>query len=323
MQGLLLQAETATGARPAMGRRQIETDRVLAAGPGLGNIGPGRGYTGSQETEESEEESMNKVRVRASSLAEFFDCPARWSAKHLDGKRMPSSVPAAVGTAVHKSTAVYDDARMSGDPCTPDDAAELALKYLAEPDEEIDWRGTSMNKAVTVALGVHTRYCVDIAPTRTYYAVETPLPDLPVVFEELGVEILLTGTLDRLICTDKPKVFGVADIKTGARALSQSTGKHRAQLGVYEILASVMLDEMDAGTIDGPGELIQLQTSSQYEVGVSPVVDARSLLLGTDENTGLLTHMARSLASGDFWGNPSSWLCNEKYCPNWATCFYR
>jgi len=31
------------------------------------------------------------IPIRASSLAELFDCPARWEAKNLLGMRMPSS----------------------------------------------------------------------------------------------------------------------------------------------------------------------------------------------------------------------------------------
>ena len=31
------------------------------------------------------------VSIRASSLPELFDCPARWAAKHLRGMRMPMS----------------------------------------------------------------------------------------------------------------------------------------------------------------------------------------------------------------------------------------
>ncbi len=263
---------------------------------------------------------MPEYRVRASSLSEFFDCPARWYAKNIDKQRLPSSVPALIGTAVHKSTAVFDQAALDDAAITPDDAAETLMEHLKDPGEEVDWAGTSLQKAVVIGLGVHTRYCVDVAPTHNYYLIEEPLEDMVVRFDD-DIDIRLTGTLDRMY--ERDGKFGVADLKTGARVLGQSSGKHRAQLGIYELLADELLRKQGSGTIELPGELIQLQTSSNYDVGVVPVHDARTLLLGNDQHKGLLAHVAIALKTGDFWGNPSSWLCSNKYCPAWQTCFYR
>jgi hypothetical protein len=265
--------------------------------------------------------SRDHYYVRASSFARFFDCPKSWFEQNVLGNRMPSSAPATIGTAVHKSTAVFDEARRIDDPITPDDAAEVLMQHLADPGEEVDWAGTSLRKATTIALGVHARYCSDVAPTRDYIAVEQHLDEMTISFDDLDIDITLTGTLDRMF--QKDGKFGVADLKTGARACSQGSGKHRAQVGVYELMADELLRRDGSGTIELPGEIIQLQTSSEYQVAVAPVVGARTLLLGDDQNTGMIAHIARALKTGDFWGNPSSWLCSEKYCPAWTTCFYK
>ena len=37
------------------------------------------------------------VRLRASSLPELFDCPARWEAKHVKNMRLPTSAAAQLG----------------------------------------------------------------------------------------------------------------------------------------------------------------------------------------------------------------------------------
>ena len=72
---------------------------------------------------------MESVAIRASSLSELFDCPARWAAKHLDGLRMPSSGAAQLGTAVHAGTALYDTSRLpGGSPITIDDAAGAVVE---------------------------------------------------------------------------------------------------------------------------------------------------------------------------------------------------
>lgn len=233
---------------------------------------------------------------------------------------MPSTPPSVMGTAIHKSTGVYDASRLLSNAArhlSADDAAEALMQHLRDPGEEVNWDGMNINKACTIALGAHTRYCTEVAPNYKYLAVEEPLNELLIDFDDLGVTIQLSGTLDRLYLKDD--LLGVADIKTGATACSQSSGKHKAQLGAYELLA-----EQKLGTICAqPGLLLQLQTSSNYKVGVTEVVNAKRALLGDADNTGLLTHLARALSLGDFWGNPSSWLCGEKYCPVWADCIYR
>ena len=40
------------------------------------------------------------IPVRASSLSDLFDCPARWEAKNLNNKRLPSCAKARIGTAI-------------------------------------------------------------------------------------------------------------------------------------------------------------------------------------------------------------------------------
>jgi len=263
---------------------------------------------------------MDNYHVRASSISGFFSCPSRWAAAQLEGRTTPSSPPAVIGSAVHASTAVYDESRLDPNKArhlTADDSAEALMQYLKDPGQEVDWSTMNPKKAVTVALGAHTRYCMDIAPLYTYTAVEETLDDLEIEWEEEGISITLTGTLDRLYTIDGKK--GVADVKTGATACSQTTGKHKAQLGCYELLAEHKLGEQ----IELPGQLLQLQTSSNYKVGTAAVNNARIALLGDEHNTGMLTHIARALKTGDFWGNPTSWLCSQRYCANWDFCIYR
>ena len=201
-----------------------------------------------------------------------------------------------------------------------DDAAGFVVNYLQNPPEDVNWGGVSRAEAERRALGVHTRYCNDVAPRLTYEAVELPLQNLSVDFPENGITINLTGTLDRIYTRlNDDKSRGILDIKTGARACTTAPGKHKAQLATYELLAEQTTGE----PITGPGLIGALQTSSDYKVAVHAVEHPRLALLGTDEQPGILQHLARMFASGDFIGNPSSWLCSEKYCPLWKTCIFR
>ncbi len=276
---------------------------------------------------------MKFAAVRASSVAEMFDCPLRWAMKNIEGLRMPASAPARIGTAVHRSTAAYDESRVDGiDFLSIDDAADLVVETIRGDDEEVDWGGVNIDKAIEIGLGCHTKYCSEIGAEMQYAAVELSLSELVVdvpLSEDRNVEITLTGTLDRIRMEAVEEYndagipivkvhHGIADVKTGARAVSQKPSKHKAQLGVYELLAG-----QEGYDIDLPAQILALQTSSNYEAAVHTVPDAALTLLGTEGDPGLLTYMADMIERETFYGNASSILCDEKYCPHWKDCKFR
>ena len=267
---------------------------------------------------------MDSYRVRASSVAAFFDCPLRWATIHLEGKYLPASAPARIGTAVHRSTAAYDQAKLDGEQPTIEDTADVVLDTIRDPDEEVDWGGMPEKKAIEIGIGCHTKYCGQIGRYSSYSHVEQTLEALTVNVPVMGddsVELVLTGTLDRVRVgvAQGSSRYGISDVKTGARAATVSPGRHKAQLGVYELLASQQLGI----AIDLPAEIIGLQTSAKYEAVVHSVPGARDALVGDAESPGLITYMADMLKRETFYGNASSFLCSEKYCPNWQTCKFR
>ena len=276
------------------------------------------------------------IDIRASSIAALVDCPLRGASLALGlVDPLPSTAPACIGSACHEGTAKYDAARINGEKMSVDDAAGFVVDYLKDPGQEVNWGGVSMREAERRALGVHTRYCTDIAPHMAYEAVELPLESLSIEFPENDIQINLTGTLDRIYRgwiefepvvdntvtaeTTAPIRRGILDIKTGARACSQAPGRHKAQLATYELLAELTTGE----SVTAPALIGALQTSSEYRVEVKEVLSPRTALLGTDDQIGILNHLARMFQTGDFIGNPSSWLCSDKYCPLWNGCIFR
>jgi len=261
------------------------------------------------------------IFIRASSLAELFDCPARWEAKHLLGMRGPRSGPAQLGTAVHAGTAVFDAGRLpGGTPVSAMDAADAVVKEINHPEEEVDWADTSPNQAEKIALALHTKYCNDIAPHQDYVGVEVRCEKLEL--PELG--IALTGTNDRIRRVGTR--LGITDLKTGGRAVGADgkaeVKKHALQLGVYELLA----DHAMGIPINAPAQVVGMNTGktpASQRIGTGEVKNARQLLLGKDGEPGFLENASRLLKSGNFFGNPSSYLCSAKYCPRHATCTFR
>ena len=62
---------------------------------------------------------------------------------------------------------------------------------------------------------------------------------------------------------------------------------------------------------------------SHRRAAVGVINGARELLVGTEEQPGLLQMAARMIRSGDFYGNPKSQTCTEKYCPVFHGCRWR
>lgn len=263
---------------------------------------------------------MEPIAIRASSLSELFDCPARWEAKHLLNMRLPASGAALLGTAVHAGTALYDQARLNGNPLTPDEAAGAVVDAIQKPEFEVDWEDSAPNEAEKIAVPLHKLYCEQVAPKQEYAAVEATCDNLTI--SDLG--ITLTGTVDRVRKTDEG--LGISDIKTGKTAVAADGAVnikgHGLQLGVYEILAGHALGK----PIDAPAQIIGLQvakTDKGRRVGTAEIGMAREVLLDDDGEPGLLRHASRLVHSGDFYGNPRSALCSEKYCPRFRICKWR
>ena len=259
--------------------------------------------------------------IRASAIAELFDCPARFAAKHIDGLRLPRSAAAQLGTAIHASTGAFDASRLPGGiPITPDDAAGALVDAIHHPEEDVDWEDTLPRDAERIGLALHSRYCSEIAPTQTYRGVEVRCEKLEI--PDLG--IALTGTTDRV--RETPAGLGIADLKTGGRAVGAdgraTTQGHALQLGVYELLA----EQAMGMHITAPAQIVGLNTGktpAAQRVGTGEVHSGRTELVGDGENPGMLEYASLLIHSGNFFGNSKSVLCSSKYCPAHPTCRFK
>ena len=259
------------------------------------------------------------VTIRASSLGSLFDCPARWIAIHIEGRRMPQNAKAALGTALHAGTASFDAERVAGHLPSVSVAKDAAYESIAKPRDETIWDG-EREDAEKIAISLTGRYCDLESFKHDFVAVEASVESLTI--SDLG--LVLTGTTDRVERTDGE--FGISDIKSGKTAVSTdgraSTKGHGAQMGVYELVA-----EAATGLkITAPAKIIGLQTNKtpdKQRIGTGEIIGAREVLLGDENNVGLLATASR-IAHGEMvWGNPKSTLCHPNYCPNFKTCFWR
>lgn len=261
------------------------------------------------------------VTIRASSFGSLFDCPARWVAIHMEGRRTPQSGIASLGTAIHAGTAAFDTDRVKGIEPSLSAAEDAAVESINKPREETIWDEESKDKAEMVARSLTGRYCTLESAKHDFVAVEASVEELHIT--DLG--LILTGHVDRVRRVDER--FGITDLKSGKTAVGTDgrakTHGHGAQLGVYELVAQAATGLQ----IDAPAQIIGLQTNltpEKQRIGAGEIENCREPLLGDEDHSGLL-HMAAKIVHGDTeaWGNPRSMMCSPRYCPAFQSCFWR
>lgn len=266
--------------------------------------------------------SERTYKVRASSWGRLFDCAYGWEGTHLLGLSMPSGLRAQLGTGVHASTAAFDRGRLPGaTPISVDDAAGLAVDAIAKPDREVDYSrdDLTIREATAIALRLHTAYCHDLSPRYEFVSVEQTLQPLAIDCGG-GIFVHLTGQMDRARVVQAAGGVAIPDVKTGRRLVAKdgtvATKGRSAQLGTYQLLYEHTEHVPTVG-----GQILALDTESA-RTGASKVWDAKRVMVGTPEAPGLIEIAAGMFRTGLFPPNPSSPLCQERYCARWSRCPY-
>lgn len=262
------------------------------------------------------------LTVRASSWAGLFDCAYKWEGIHLLKMRNVVGLRAALGTAIHAGTAAFDTARLTGDTVTADDAAGVFVDKLRDPENEYDPSrdDLSVPEAERVGITLLTKYCFDVSPRYNFVAVEMETKPLDIDCGN-GVTVRLTGTMDRARVRKGDHGVGIADLKSGSAAVQKGvavTKGHSAQIGTYELLYEHTTGEQ----ITDDAEIIGLKTKGTAEIATGIVKNAKRVMVGTEDQPGLIEFAAEMFKSGRFYPNPKSLLCSANYCPRYATCHF-
>lgn len=256
--------------------------------------------------------------IRASSWGALFDCSMRWEGIHLLGMNSgPASGRLRLGTALHASTALYDQGRVEGASLTPDDAAGALVDALRDHEQDVVWEDIALKDAERIGLALHAEYCTVWSPRWEFAAVELSVGALDIDVPEHDITIRATGTLDRsrAIKIGDGSKLQVADLKSGARAVSADgtadTKGHHLQLGIYDLAYEFGLGVPTTGS----AEVIGLNTGGKPRVGIGRVDDVRRPLVGDETHPGLVQVAAQMARAGLFPPNPKSLFCGERYCP--------
>jgi len=267
-----------------------------------------------------EHDRSPSLTIRASSWAGLFDCAYRWEGIYLKHMRNVVGLRAALGTAIHAGTAVFDQGRLDNAGVTADDAAGAMVDKLRDPSNEFDPKrdDLTMRDAERVGLALVTNYCLDVSPRYEFVAVEMETTPLDIDCGG-GVVVRLTGTMDRARIRKAAHGVGIADVKSGAMAVQQGaavTKGHGPQVGTYELLYEHTTGE----PITDDAEIIGMKTKGKPEIATAPIRGAKRVMVGTEEQPGLIEFAADMFRSGRFYPNPKSLLCSATYCPRYTSC---
>lgn len=262
--------------------------------------------------------------IRASALSTLWDCPARFKAEHLEGKRLPSGAAATIGTAIHAGAAVFDTQRLEGKVASAEDATEAAAESIKNVRGDVQWDDCRPAEAIDTAVKLTNLYCQDISPQFTYRKVEMKLNNLDVVAAN-GVVIRFTGHVDRERAEgDK---IGISDLKSGKNIIASDgrvkVSSSAGQLAVYEML-TLLSDHTTQEQHLLPAQIIALPTAGKHQPKVATLAkQPYSLLIGDDQNKGLVDIAATLYKNDIFFGNPRSMCCHPSYCANYVGCRWR
>lgn len=263
------------------------------------------------------------ITVRASSWAGLFDCAYRWEGIHLLGMKNTVGLRAALGTAIHAGTAVFDQAKITGDTVTAADASGVLVDKLHDPENEFDPAkdDITMQEAESTGITLLTKYCGEVSPKYNFVAVEMDTKPLDIDCGG-GVVVRLKGTMDRARIKKTTGGIGIADLKSGGTSVQKGvavTKGHGAQIGTYELL----FEHTTGESITSEAEIIGLKTKGKAEIATGTISNAKRIMTGDQDNPGLIEFAADMFRSGRFFPNSKSMLCSERYCPRWNSCHFK
>lgn len=260
------------------------------------------------------------LRIRASSLAEYQDCPRRWAAKSLwreieaagfTLRWLPLGIGAAVGTGVHAGAAyLLNELRVTGeigDGRRVKDGQECAVvefRGSIRDGYEPDTITRNDKEGVTTVTNMVDAYAPSIDPECKPVLIEHRLT----IKTPAGAE--LTGKADLMVADGT-----IADLKTG-----KSKPRAAPQLGAYSLMARAHGHNVSKVAVDWQprAKPDKDQVAPRRMASVQGVAEREALAI-TDHATRDATAFLNTNDPTNFIPRPQSFLCSAKYCPAWGT----
>lgn len=170
--------------------------------------------------------------LSASSIRLYQNCPKQWATVYLDETPRRKGAALIKGSSVDAvATTTWIDKKVTGADIPMEDALAIAEEtFRCEVDDaggrqEIDWGSESFTDSLTSVIKMSERFMLDIAPLHTPEEVQLRL------VRKLDDGRDLLGFIDAKIDDGH-----LADVKTGARRMSQKDADQDLQASAYAFL---------------------------------------------------------------------------------------
>lgn len=255
------------------------------------------------------------IHLNGSSLAQLLTCPRMWFLSRRAQAETARQSRASVGDVVHLVARMGATERLS--------AAEMQERLSAVWDRipfETEWLSATERSEIFAAVQRFARY-QDTNP-HELLAVEQPFR---VSLTVAGQEVELRGAVDRLERTQDGSLR-VVDLKTARRVQRPAEIIDHAQLGVYQLAASLgaFTEVAGAGTAVAPPALMFLRGGDDLPAVVEqPSIDEVPALIGEELMVGptwvhdRIAQAVETLRAGRFEAVECT-AC--RYCPFQDSC---
>ncbi|BAF69568.1 PD-(D/E)XK nuclease family protein [Nitratiruptor sp. SB155-2] len=258
------------------------------------------------------------VLIRPSSVHSFFDCPYRWAQIHLLGIRSFGNFQTLRGTGVHAGAEeIWEESQKAGSKtfslsAAKDRAAETVEKRVEEEEFRFEDFETPEQAKDDAVKGVEV-YAKEIVPK-----VDIPIQVEHYFEAELDDDIKIGGTTDSINPDGK-----IRDIKTSTRKVQPS--KYIEQLSIYKRLAEVNdIKTQDKAIIENVvflknnigAHVMEVQIDVEgTKRKIDDIVKRIKLWKEANDEFGKLDIL--------FPPNPNSFMCSEKFCPIYNSCYIK
>ena len=255
------------------------------------------------------------INIRPSGVNSFMACPKKWAAQTLMGYRGWGSFATVRGTGVHAGAeAIWRESISAGSKIinisrAQDAAVESVEKAFEEEDirlDKDDFTETKDGAKDSAAAGAAI-YCEMAEKIEIPKFVEHNMSI------DLGDNITVRGTAD-FIGHDGI----VEDIKTSTS--KSDPKKHTAQLGVYARLADLNGIKADLDNARIQNIAYNKSKTVGHLLPFKLNMTLTSYLINTLKERTILVRQNPYELDLLFPANPSSYLCNPKYCSYWDDC---
>lgn len=245
-----------------------------------------------------------KILIRASSLSTYMHCPYKWYKMVIEGEKVIPNLQMITGTAVHKGVEVgYTEKIDKGTTPPIDVLTDAAVEEFKEKlKEDVKTNGEDPNKyeklvVEDVKLYKPTMDTTTPKAVEKFYKVKLDSPYIEAV----------QGTADIVFQN------GIGDIKVTNRKAAPTN--YKFQLSTYAILAEKNGEDLEFAEI--------------HNIVNGKAAHVLPLKLVKEQTRYLINNLIKKIhlfyekgVDGEllFTGNPSSFLCDERYCDLHKTC---